>query len=68
MAAKDRSVVVWYDGRGWEGDFMEPDSSASTAGQVGRSSLPIVIMPAVHFMKPICDLSTLHTQNTENNP
>lgn len=44
-------------------EFMEASSSESTAGEVGRGGLPIVIMPAMHFMKPICDTSTL--QNKE---
>lgn len=55
---------------GWWGEeeFVELDSSASTAGQVQRSSFSVTVIPAMQFMSPICDMSIVHTQKIENDP
>lgn len=44
-----------------EGELVGPGPSDSTAGEVERGSHTIIILPAMHFMMPICDISTFHT-------
>lgn len=53
---------------GVQGESVGPGSSDSTAGEVERGILPIVIMPYMYLMKPICDMSTLHTPKREQQP
>lgn len=54
--------VAWGGG----GHLWSLVPSESTAEEVGRGSLPIVIMPAVHFIKPVCDMSTLCKKENNN--
>lgn len=51
-----------------EGMFVEPVSSESIAREVGRDSLAIIIMTAMHFMKSICDLYTLSQKRENHTP
>lgn len=48
--------------------FVEPVSSESIAREVGRDSLAIIIMTAMHFMKSICDLYTLSQKRENHTP